>query len=188
MPGQWIVEGKADRKLQVKARKGDDGSLITDNGCNNAELTLIGRIATRTELDELRAALRQIYPRLSKGGDDVRPRKATTIVHPALSLLGISSVFVQALHVPTIDNGIVSQRIDVVEWIEQTKEVKKVKQAPPTPQQQRAANLSVTQGRILVGPDGQERVDTGFVPPSAYSSTLEVNGPSSSLSELQLGS
>lgn len=127
LPGVWEVEGAAERRVEVKPRKGQDGATIKDQGYENAKITLIGRINTQAQYDELQIALKQIHPR-RKGA----ARDPLTIIHPAVTSLGVEAVYVTSIAAPTLDNGICTQRIEVLEFTPQPKAApKKIMWAPP---------------------------------------------------------
>lgn len=127
MPGVWSIEGSADRRVEVKAKKGEDGAVIKDQGYENAKLTLIGRLTTSEEHEQLQKALKEIHPR-RKGA----ARDPLAIIHPAATLLGVDAVYVTSLAAVQLDNGVLTQRIEVLEFTPQPKPApKKLMWAPP---------------------------------------------------------
>ena len=175
LPGKWEVEGEAARRIDVKERKDQDGANIKDLGYSNAEITLVGRIATQEDFEKLQKCLKEIHPR-RKGA----ARDPLTIVHPATDTIGVNSVYVLAIETPKLgEDGIVEQRIRCLEWVK-PKDPAKKKQSPISAQSlaiaQRAANASVTRGRELLLPNGQTKLDLGIPPPrDSALSYLEPN-------------
>jgi hypothetical protein len=171
LPGKWEVEGEVSRKVDVKERKDEDGATIKDQGYSNADITLVGRFATKEQFEQLQKALKEIHPR-RKGA----ARDPLSIVHPALDTLGVSTVYVLAIETPKLgDDGIVEIRIKCLEFVKPKPTVKK-KPAVISPQSQRFANASVTKGRELLLENGQTKVDLGIPPPrDSALSFLEPN-------------
>jgi hypothetical protein len=158
LPGVWSVEGSCERRLDVKARKGDDGALITDQGAENASIRFVGMIAidapkvtpggtfTLTDaraqvvarvqqvplsIAAIRQLITRIYPRLSAGGKNERQHRATEVDHPALQLMGIRSVYIRGVGFPTLERGIITLVLSATEWIPQSRPVPKKVRAPP---------------------------------------------------------
>jgi hypothetical protein len=127
LPGIWSVDGEATRRVELKPRKGEDGAVIKDQGYENAKITLTGRMMTQPEYEELQVALKEIHPR-RKGA----ARDPLTIIHPAITSLGVEAVYVTSIKTPTLDNGICTQVIEVIEFTAQPKAAKKkLMWAPP---------------------------------------------------------
>lgn len=167
LPGVWRIEGSAERRIEVKPRKGQDGAVIKDQGYENARLTLVGQLVHKAEYDALQVALKDIHPR-RKGAE----RDALLIVHPVTTLLGVDSVYITALNAVEIDNGILTQRIEVIEFVPQPKARPKKKLAAAANTRfgdaaQRAANASVLSGQIYTSESGVDHVNIGFARPSA---------------------
>jgi hypothetical protein len=159
LPGKWEVEGEAARSIDIKKGKGVDGARVRDHGYTNAEITLVGRIATKEDFDKLKAALKQIHPR-RKGA----ARDPLTVVHPALDTLGVNAVYVTAIDAPKLgQDGIVETRIKCLEWLPQPKPTKKHQQKPLGPGFTNEAFKG--RGDIIVLDNGQEKLDLGIPPP-----------------------
>jgi len=128
LPGVWSVDGSADRRIDVKPRKGQDGAVIKDEGYQNAKITLTGRMTTAEDYDALQVALKEIHPR-RKGA----ARDPLSIVHPAITSLGVEAVYVTSIATPKIDNGICTQTIEVLEFTPQPKKkpIKRLMYVPP---------------------------------------------------------
>jgi hypothetical protein len=159
LPGKWEVEGEAARKVDVKERKDQDGAVIKDQGYSNAEITLVGRVASKDDFDKLQKALKEVHPR-RKGA----ARDPLTVVHPALDTLGVNAVYVIAIEAPKLgDDGIVEVRIKCLEWLPQPKATKKRKQKPIGPGFTNEAFKG--RGDVIVLDNGQEKLDLGIPPP-----------------------
>ncbi len=174
-PGVWAVEGVSERELEVKPRKGSDLARIRDRGYKNAPLMLIGTIATPEEWETMQPIIRQVHPR-KKGKD----RDPLQIVHPGAAYLGVNHVYVQRVHAPrALPNGIIEVRIEVLEWSNEPKKLKK-RTGKPDPaallSAQRRANANAFIGNVFTDPiSGQRRVDTGIAMPSANALAFLAN-------------
>lgn len=174
-PGVWSVEGVSERELEVKPRKGADLARVRDRGYKNAPLTLVGSIATKEDWDSMQPVIRSIHPR-KKGKD----RDPLQIIHPAAAYLGVNHVYVQRIHTPrALPNGLVELRIEVLEWSNEPKKLKK-RTGKPDPaasaSAQRRANAAVTVGNVFTDPiSGQQRLDTGIAMPSANALAFLAN-------------
>lgn len=122
LPGVWTVTGSVGRNLDVKTRPSQDTARIKNRGYRNAELTLVGRITTVEELNALETALAKIHPRRKGKRED-----ALAITHPATALMGVKLVLVKTVNAPTLANGLMEIRIDVIEYVPQPKKKKKGK-------------------------------------------------------------
>lgn len=161
LPGSWEVEGEAKRNVDIKTQKDRDGAVVKDKGYENADVTLVGSISKKADWDALAKALKEIHPR-RKGA----ARDPLAVVHPALSVLGITNLYVIAIGTPKLgDDGIVRISIKCLEWVPAPKPVPAKKQKPITKEQQHAANRAVTFGRELTDANGNTRVDLGVPPP-----------------------
>ena len=164
LPGIWTVTGSAERRLDVKTRRDSDAAVIKDQGYNLAELTLTGNFATAEQWDAMVAAMKDIHPRRKGASKD-----PLAIIHPGATMIGVKNVIVQRVHVPTMYTGggrarIIEQQIDVLEWVERPKKVRKKK---PTPIAASSLDSGSTLGREFTHPiSGQTKVDTGFGFPS----------------------
>lgn len=160
LPGAWRVEASAKRNMDMKTSKSRDGAVLNDTGYENAGVTLIGTFTTKKDWAELALALKEIHPR--KRGKERHP---LAVVHPALNILGITTVWVTEINAPQLgDDGVMEITITCLEWIPEPKVLKKA--APkPISIEQRAANRAVTRGRKLIDANGNEYVDLGIPPP-----------------------
>ncbi len=160
LPGSWEVDAEAARDIDIKTQKDRDGAIIKDKGYKNADITLVGTIANKDDWNALGKALKEIHPR-RKGAD----RQPLAVVHPALNVLGITTVYVVSISAPQLSSSeLATVRIRCLEWIPQPKPVAKSKPKPISAEQ-RAANASVTKGRELLLENGQTKVDLGVPPP-----------------------
>lgn len=141
MPGIWTVDGFAERVIDVKKPKGQDGARFKDEGYKPSDLMLVGQIIDRTEWKTMTEALKDIHPR--KKGSANEPLACE---HPALAYLGVSNVYVTKVFGPRVRDGIIEVRIAVLEWVPKPKVKKKPKDSPKA---QRLANLTATQGQFL---------------------------------------
>jgi hypothetical protein len=161
LPGKWEVEGEAARRVDVKERKDQDGAVIKDQGYSNAEITLVGRVATQDEFSKLQKALKEIHPR-RKGA----ARDPLAVVHPALDTLGITAVYVLAIEAPRLgDDGIVELRIRCLEWTPQPKATAKRKQKAIAMGSGYTTEAFKGRGTILTDANGNEKIDLGLPPP-----------------------
>jgi hypothetical protein len=126
LPGIWTVEGQAGREIEVKKVRGKDGARFKDNGYDPGKLTLVGRMVESKDWDAMQAALKQIHPRQGK------TRNPLALEHPASAYLGITTVYVETVHTPRVENGVIVVEIDVLEWVEAPK-VAKPKREPVAP-------------------------------------------------------
>lgn len=114
MPGIWeIVSGECARQVDHKKTKGKDGAHIKDLGVLPSRFTARGRMISYADWVRLQEIVPDLNPR-SKGG----LRKPTTIYHPAVALLGVNTVYVERIRVPTIRTGILEIHLDLIEWTE----------------------------------------------------------------------
>jgi hypothetical protein len=126
LPGVWTVEGQAGREIEVKKVRGKDGARFKDNGYDPGKLTLVGRMIEANDWNAMQAALKQIHPRQGKS------RNPLALEHPAAAYLGITTVYVESVHTPRVENGVIVVEIDVLEWVEAPK-VAKPKREPMSP-------------------------------------------------------
>ena len=111
LPGLVDVGGSKSRKVDIKEVKGSDGATITDNGYEPAKVTIDLRIRTPEELATWELVFRVIDPR-RKGATS----EPWSIAHPAVNMIGITSIFVQTIDVPKLSNGVLSIKLQCVEW------------------------------------------------------------------------
>ena len=163
-PGVWVIEGISERDLQIKPRKGADLGRVRDRGYKNAPLTLNGTIVGPEQWADIQPIIRAIHPR-KKGKD----RNAFQISSPYAAYLGVNHIYIHKIHTPRVmPNQIIQLRIEVVEWSDTPKKLKK-RVGKPEPVEQRNANaIAGGLGRTFTDPiSGQERLDTGIDMPSA---------------------
>lgn len=122
LPGVGTITGSAGRNLDIKTRPQQDTAKIKNKGYRNAELTIVIQITTVEELNQLETDLAGIHPRKKGKLED-----ALALTHPVASLLGVKLVIVRTIHAPTVQNGLLEQRIDVIEFVPKPKEKKKGK-------------------------------------------------------------
>ena len=176
-PGVWSVEGVSERDLEVKPRKGADLARVRDRGYKNTPLMLAGTIANSEEWEIMQPIIREIHPR-KKGKD----RNALQIVHPGAAYLGVDYVYVQRVHAPrAMPNGIIELRIEVLEWSNTPKKLKKRKGNPERANQ--AARDAITGvGDLFVDPtSSQLRLNTGIRMPSEDALNFLTNPSSTGL-------
>ena len=113
LPGVWTISGSAARDIDVKPRPGQDTAKIKNKGYRNAQLSLVGRLHGAEQLAALEVVLESIHPR-KKGNAD----EALRILNPRTTLLGVKFVLVERIHTADLDDdGILTQRIDVIEYV-----------------------------------------------------------------------
>jgi hypothetical protein len=118
MPGVWRVSGSVSRGVTIVKAKGTDGPRLKDDGQNAGTLTIEGDVWTdrggqdTSRLVALEQFLATIQPRQPGG-----LKTPVTILHPAASLLGISTIQIPGFSVRTIANGRLGIAFDnVTEW------------------------------------------------------------------------
>lgn len=162
LPGIWTLEGSAERRIDVKPRKGQDGATLKDEGYQNAQVTLTGRLVNKEDHVALQKSLQEIHPR-RKGS----VRDPLAIVHPAVTALGISSVYVTSIALPQLENGVLTQVIEVLEYTPQPKPVPKKRPWSPPPLGAGLGDVRrQMRGMAYTGPSGLEHIHTGYDPPS----------------------
>jgi hypothetical protein len=122
-PGIWSVTGAGvSRKIDLKKSKGADQATLKDEGYKNAKLTATGVLHSAEQWQQLQQVLPDVHPR-RQGGD----RQPLQLIHPAANLLGIDSVYLTGIKVPTIDapkGGPLTIVLDFIEWTPKPKPVK----------------------------------------------------------------
>lgn len=127
MPGVWeITGGECARQVDHKKTKDKDGARIQDLGLLPPRITARGRLVTKDDWDTLQQIIPDINPR-KKGG----PKFPLSIFHPAVALLGVTTVYVERIRPPELKDGVLEIQIDMIEFAEpkKTNVVKK----PATP-------------------------------------------------------
>lgn len=133
MPGLWRVGGSVSRGVTVVKAKGTDGPRLKDDGQNAGTLTIEGDVWTdrggqdTSRLVALEQFLATIQPRTPGG-----LKTPTSIVHPAASLLGISTIYIPGFSIRPISNGKLGVSFDnVTEWFPE--DGKPTQAGPKTP-------------------------------------------------------
>ncbi len=125
LPGSWTVDATCERELDVKKSKGKDGGRVKDCGYKAGEITFVGKLGgrdlevTREQWREMQRVLEALHPR-KKGG----PRNPLAASHPALAVMGITTVYIKSIRAPEISDGIMTLRIDAMEWVPEPKKAK----------------------------------------------------------------
>ena len=125
MPGVWDVSFGCRRELDVKKAKGRDGATFKDEGYDPSMIELTGKLTTPDEWRQLQVIMPKIRPRVMG-----RSRTPIEIDHPKTKLLSIRVIYVVEVVAPSIQNGILSQRIRVLEWVDKPKAVKASNKPP----------------------------------------------------------
>jgi hypothetical protein len=119
MPGVWaIVSGDCSRQVDHKKTKNKDKAVIKDLGLLPPRLQAKGKLCTREDWEALQQIMPDINPRKAGG-----PKFPLKIYHPAAAILGVSTIYVERIKPPEIDNGVLTFEIDMIEWTEQPKKV-----------------------------------------------------------------
>lgn len=128
MPGVWEINGgECVRQIDEKKGKDLDHARIRDMGLKPPRLQARGRLVSREDWEQLQRVLPDMHPR--KPGGIKQPLK---IYHPAAALLGITTVYVDRIRPPEINNGVLELAIDMIEWSDEPKKTK-VRPKPPPP-------------------------------------------------------
>jgi len=126
IPGLWTVRGGLTRRLDVKVVRGSDRAYIKDQGYDPAKLELVGRLLTAEQWATMQALIPTIHPR-RRGA----LRQPLAIYHPGTEYLGVSSVYVESIEAPSLQDGVMHLTIRVLEWV--PKPEKRGKQVNATP-------------------------------------------------------
>jgi len=122
-PGIWEISGDGvKRDIDLKKEKGSDKATLKDEGYKNAKIEAVGTIWTLAQWRELQQILPEVHPRRD-GGD----RQALQIIHPGANLLGIDSVYLTGIKVPSLDKakgGPLQVTLSLIEWTPTPKPVK----------------------------------------------------------------
>lgn len=112
MPGLALVSGEGiGRDIDMKKSPGRDGARLRDRGYQNAKFTVELRVWTADQFESLQRRLEDLQPK-RRGGT----RNALDVAHPALAMLGVTSMYVQGIGMPVIKGGILSVTLKAVEW------------------------------------------------------------------------
>lgn len=113
-PGIWTISGDgSQRDVDVKKAPGCDLATVVDKGYKNAKFSFTGELWLPIHWAQLQAILPTLHPRKMGG-----KRKPMSIIYPALSLLGIKSVYVKGISFLQLDKRtqIGSVKLDFIEW------------------------------------------------------------------------
>jgi hypothetical protein len=141
MPGIWeVTSGQCERQVDHKKTKDKDGARIKDMGLLPPRFSARGRMVTREHWNQMQEIMPDINPR-KRGGT----RFPLAIFHPAVSLLGVTTIYVERVRAPEIKDGMLEIAIDMIEWTAEPKTTK-TKDRP-------AGNAALTQreANALVG-------------------------------------
>lgn len=138
MPGVWEINGgECARQIDEKKGKDLDHARIRDTGLKAPRLQARGRLVSREDWEQLQRVMPDIHPKKPGG-----IKHTLKIYHPAAALLGITTVYVDRVRPPEIQNGVLELAIDMIEWNDDPKPTKvKSKVAPPTDQDVMVAQL-----------------------------------------------
>lgn len=117
--GTAIITGGAERALEIKKGRGNDGATMTDAGYQPADVSVTIRGTTLDDFEFVKSLIADIHPR-KKGG----ARSPVTIEHPAANMLGIRRLYVKRVEFPTLDNGVMTFTFHCVEWFPEPKKAK----------------------------------------------------------------
>lgn len=128
MPGVWEINGgECVRQIDEKKGKDLDHPRIRDMGLKSPRLQARGRLVSRDDWEQLQRVMPDIHPR--KPGGIKQPLR---IYHPAAALLGVTTIYVDRVRPPDIQNGVLELAIDMIEWSEEPRKTQ-VRQKPPPP-------------------------------------------------------
>lgn len=112
MPGLALVTGSGiGRQIDVKRSPGRDGARLRDRGYENAEFEIEIRVWEAGQLEDLQRRLEELHPK-RRGGT----RNPLDVAHPALAILGVTSMYVKRIGMPVIKGGVLSITLSCVEW------------------------------------------------------------------------
>ena len=156
MPGAWEVTCECERELDVKKSKGQDGAHIKDHGYVPGSVQLRGRFLSKDEWTEMQKLLPELHPR-KKGGE----RHPLAVEHPALSVMGITTVYVFKIHSPRIvDNGLLELEIECIEWTPPKKAKTSTKPSKYAPTKWSAEQLAANARAAGTGFNGPAFLET----------------------------
>lgn len=118
LPGMVIVSGQGiARKIDVKSSPNRDGARIRDRGYDPAKFDVEVIVWTEQQFSDLLPTLEGLQPK-RRGGE----RQPVDVSHPALSMLGIRSMYVEAVGMPQVKGGKLHITIKAIEWVTQPRE------------------------------------------------------------------
>ncbi len=142
LPGVAVVTGGVGRALDIQKAKGADGFSTTDNGLEVDDLVLTLQFVA-SQMADVRKILAEITP---KEGTKRAPYE---ILHEATNLLGIRTVDIKHVGIPTVSGGIGQVQITMVKHYADT---------PPVPKAAKkvSANAGLSDSVLLANSDDDE--------------------------------
>lgn len=139
LPGRCVLRGQFARKIDVKQAPGRDGSTLTDLGYEPARIELTIWLWTEEHWEAFERLVPRIRPRPGKGMGE-----ALDVSHPATSLYGIKSVYVERMGLPQDGavKGVKEVSVGLIEVRRTT---------PVVPNTPRASKRSLTDLRTVAG-------------------------------------
>lgn len=120
LPGVWeITSGECARQVDHKKTKNKDGAHIKDLGVLPSRFAARGRMYTRADWQEMQKIIPMINPKKAGG-----LRFPLTIFHPAISVLGVTTIYIERIRPPEVKDGILEFTFDMIEWTAEPKEAK----------------------------------------------------------------
>jgi hypothetical protein len=104
------------RSIDLAKQKGTDGVTLTDNGYEGAPVKVTQILWTPTQWSDFQDWLPNYDPQRPGG-----VRTPQDIVHPAASLLGVRSVYLNKIHTSQPVKGILRVDFEMVQWFPSTK-------------------------------------------------------------------
>lgn len=149
MPGVWeITGGECFRQIDEKKSKDKDSARIRDMGLRPPRLQARGRLALYTPSGDLTDE----WDRLQQVMPDINPKKPgglkqpLSIYHPAAALLGITTIYVERVRPPEVQDGILELAIDMIEWTAEPKKTKVASKAKVATSQDTAIMVEQLRG------------------------------------------
>jgi hypothetical protein len=122
-PGVARLTGTLKRDLDVQKSKGNDGATIKDNGYDPTPMAVELEYLPKQHADMMR-----IFADLNPRGQ--KERTAYSIQFAPANDVGIHTVYVESLDIPTVDRGIGKTRVQLLEWVAEPKKTKAGKGTP----------------------------------------------------------
>lgn len=127
LPGVWeITSGECARQVDHKKTKDKDGARIKDLGLLPPRFSAKGKMVSPEDWDALQDIIPDINPRKNGG-----PKFPLSIFHPAIAVLGVTTVYVERIRPPELHDGILEISIDMIEFTEP--KPTKISKKPATP-------------------------------------------------------
>jgi hypothetical protein len=128
MPGVWaIVSGAVELEIDTKKTKGNDKARVKPLGLLPPKIQAKGQIVSREDWEALQKIWPDIQPKKPGG-----PKFALKIYHPAAAFMGLTTVIVERVRSPEINNGICEITLDLIDWTETPKKTNFQKPKVPT--------------------------------------------------------